>query len=260
MEQLNSASLVTEEEINKDNINQPSEAVSNEEIINEPPEAVSNERNANQNIPKRRNLWYEECLGFIPNSMKGRQDPRYVYAKFMKQYKDFDYTNEDFLTIIEELGILQQLKVLQISKPNKSIDVFFRTEDAADIFVKQIYPYTVSQYLLLGRPRESCGWQPKGFTRKWVTICSYMSWSHLLNIALLSSTMRCIITGWPSGMVQGRSLWHIWQGTYLGPLKLDIGGALCFTGASLNFPGGRPNNLQLHKQELQYKYPLTQWM
>ena len=67
--------------------------------------------------------------------MKGRQDPRYVYAKFMKQYKDFDYTNEDFLTIIEELGILQQLQVLQISKPNKSIDVFFRTEDAGDIFV-----------------------------------------------------------------------------------------------------------------------------
>ena len=134
MEQLNNTTLVTEEEIN--NINQPSEAVSNEEIINEPPEAVSNERNANQNIPKRRNLLYEECLGFIPNSMKGRQDPRYVYAKFMKQYKDFDYTNEDFLTIIEELGILQQLQVLQISKPNKSIDVFFRTEDAADIFVK----------------------------------------------------------------------------------------------------------------------------
>ena len=88
MEQLNNTTLVTEEEIN--NINQPSEAVSNEEIINEPPEAVSNERNANQNIPKRRNLLYEECLGFIPNSMKGRQDPRYVYAKFMKQYKDFD--------------------------------------------------------------------------------------------------------------------------------------------------------------------------
>ena len=54
MEQLNNTTLVTEEEIN--NINQPSEAVSNEEIINEPPEAVSNERNANQNIPKRRNL------------------------------------------------------------------------------------------------------------------------------------------------------------------------------------------------------------
>ena len=41
MEQLNNTTLVTEEEIN--NINQPSEA-------------VSNERNANQNIPKRRNL------------------------------------------------------------------------------------------------------------------------------------------------------------------------------------------------------------
>ena len=32
------------------------------------------------------------------------------------------------------MGLLQQL---QISKPNKSIDVFFRTEDAADFFVKK---------------------------------------------------------------------------------------------------------------------------
>ena len=54
-----------------------------------------------------------------------------------KQYKDFDYTNEDFLDIIEEMGLLQQLQILQISKPNKSIDVFFRTEEAADMFVKQ---------------------------------------------------------------------------------------------------------------------------
>ena len=76
-------------------------------------------------------------MGFIPNSLKGRQDPRYIYAKFFKQYKEFDYTNEDFLNIIEEMGLLQQLQILQISKPNKSIDVFFQTEDAADMFVKK---------------------------------------------------------------------------------------------------------------------------
>ena len=54
-----------------------------------------------------------------------------------KQYKDFNYTNEDFLDIIEEMGLLQQLQILQISKPNKSIDMFFRTEEAADMFVEQ---------------------------------------------------------------------------------------------------------------------------
>ena len=68
--------------------------------------------------------------------MKGREDPRYVYAKFFKAYKDFDFTNKDFLNVIEEMGLLQQLQILQISKPNKSIDILFRTEDAADIFIK----------------------------------------------------------------------------------------------------------------------------
>ena len=47
------------------------------------------------------------------------------------------FTNEDLLNIIEDMGLLQQLQILQISKPNKSIDVFFRTEEAADIFVKK---------------------------------------------------------------------------------------------------------------------------
>ena len=130
MEQINNTPSATEEDI-----------IINEKP-NQPPEAASTEDNTNlqenqeANQIKRRNLLYEECLGFIPNSMKGRQDPRYVYAKFFKQYKDFDYTNEDFLNIIEELDLLQQLQILQISNPNKSIDVFFRTEDAADMFVK----------------------------------------------------------------------------------------------------------------------------
>ena len=84
----------------------------------------------------RKNLLYEEYLGFIPNSLKG-QDPRYVYAKFFKQYKEFDYTDEDFLNIIEGMDLLQQLQILQISKPNKSTDVFFQMEDAADMFVKK---------------------------------------------------------------------------------------------------------------------------
>ena len=39
--------------------------------------------------------------------------------------------NEDFLNIIEDMGLLQQL---QISKPNNSVDVLFRTEDAAGFY------------------------------------------------------------------------------------------------------------------------------
>ena len=97
------------------------------------------EANTNKEVNNtaRRNLLYEECLGFIPNSLKDRQDPRYVYPKFFKQYKDFDFTNEDFLNIIEDMGLLQQLQMLQISKPNNSVDMLFRREDATDFFVKK---------------------------------------------------------------------------------------------------------------------------
>ena len=81
------------------------------------------------------NLLYKECLGFISGIRNGKQDPRYVYAKFGKDYKDFDYTHEDVLDILEEANLLKYLQVLQISKPNKSIDIYFRTEDAANFFV-----------------------------------------------------------------------------------------------------------------------------
>ena len=83
------------------------------------------------------NLLYEESLGFIPGTLRGRQDPRYVFAKFHKQYKEFDFTNEDVLKVLEEADLLQYLQLLQISKPNKSIDIRFRTEDAADFFVSK---------------------------------------------------------------------------------------------------------------------------
>ena len=50
-------------------------------------------------------------------------------------YKDFDYTYEDILQILEEPNLLQYLDLLQISKPNKSIDVYFSTEDASQFFI-----------------------------------------------------------------------------------------------------------------------------
>ena len=81
------------------------------------------------------NLLYEQSLGFIPSSLRSTQDPRYVYAKFSKNYKHFDYTHEEILQILEETNLLKYLQLLQISKPNKSIDVLFRTEDAAEFFI-----------------------------------------------------------------------------------------------------------------------------
>lgn len=83
------------------------------------------------------NLLYEESLGSIPHTLRAKQDPRYVFAKFHKQYKNFDFTNEDILQILEEADLLKYLQLLQISKPNKSTDILFRTdtEDAADFFV-----------------------------------------------------------------------------------------------------------------------------
>ena len=83
------------------------------------------------------NFLYEENLGFIPGTLRGKQDPRYVFAKFPKKYKNFEFTNEDFLEIIEEADLLQYLELLQISKTNKSLDIRFRTEYAADFFVLQ---------------------------------------------------------------------------------------------------------------------------
>ena len=85
-------------------------------------------------VNNKPNLLYEQSLGFIPGSLRGNQDPRYVYAKFPKNYKNFDYTHEDILQILEKADLLKYLQLLQISKPNKSIDVYFRTEDAVEFF------------------------------------------------------------------------------------------------------------------------------
>ena len=83
------------------------------------------------------NLLYEECLGFILGARNGMQDLRYVYAKFKKDYKNFDYTYDDVLEILKEANLLKYFQVLQVFKPNKSIDIYFRTEDAANFFIEK---------------------------------------------------------------------------------------------------------------------------
>lgn len=55
------------------------------------------------------NLLYEQSLGFIPTSLRGNRDPRYVYAKFPKEYKQFDFTHEDILQILEEANLHKYL-------------------------------------------------------------------------------------------------------------------------------------------------------
>ena len=83
------------------------------------------------------NLLYAENLGFIPGALHGgNQDPRYVFCKFRKDYKSFNYSNGYVLEYLEGINLLQYLKLLQKSKPNKSIDMF-RTEDAADFLVNK---------------------------------------------------------------------------------------------------------------------------
>ena len=67
----------------------------------------------------------------------GNLDPRYVFCKSRKDYKEFDYTKENVLVYLEQNNLLQYLTLLQISKPNKSIDIVFRTEDAVDFFVNK---------------------------------------------------------------------------------------------------------------------------
>ena len=83
------------------------------------------------------NLLYEENLGFIPVSLRGIQDPRYVIAKFKKDYKHFDFFNEDILEKLEEMDLHRYLRLLQISRPSKYIDIMFKIEDAANFFMNQ---------------------------------------------------------------------------------------------------------------------------
>ena len=76
------------------------------------------------------NLLYSEDLGFLPM----RKDPRYTFYRHPKQQK-FDVKNEDILQTIEEAKLLEHLELLQISRPNKSIEVRFDSEKTAQPFV-----------------------------------------------------------------------------------------------------------------------------
>ena len=102
----------------------------------ETPTDVTSKPESSQ-VNRDNNLLYEQCLGFIPGALSGKRDPRYLYAKFPKDYKDFDFTYEEILKVLEEAQLLQYLEILQISKPNKSIDLYFTTEDAAQFFVNK---------------------------------------------------------------------------------------------------------------------------
>ena len=63
-----------------------------------------------------------------------RKDPRYAFYRHPKQLK-FDVKNEDILQNIEQANLLEHLELLQISRSNKSIEIRFDTEKAAQQFV-----------------------------------------------------------------------------------------------------------------------------
>ena len=121
------------EEENAEEVNTPAAITDTMEPATQPEALEPEEKQVNNKV----NLLYVESLRFIPGSLRGNQDPRYVYAKFPKNYKNFDYTYKDILEILEKPDLLKYLQLLQISKPNKSIDVYFRTEDAAVFFINK---------------------------------------------------------------------------------------------------------------------------
>ena len=190
------------EEDNVKNVPNPG-ATSTEEVNNR--EVTTNNKNKEVANIAKGNLLYEECLGFIPNSLKGRQDPR--YAKFFEQYKDFDYTNEDFLNIIEDMGFLQQLLILQISKPNKSIDVYFRTEDAADFFVKKHIEIRGKLIPFIRKAKRILRVTVKDVHPEITDdTLLYELQPFIEHCSSIKNTMKFITVGRPSGMPQGRSL------------------------------------------------------
>ena len=120
------------------------EATTQEAIVNESDATQEKEKTTTPDVTTRpenlkvnqhTSLLYEQCLGFIPGALSGKRDPRYLYANFPKDYKEFDFTYEDIREVLEEAHLLQYLEILQISKLNKSLDVYFTTEDAAQFFV-----------------------------------------------------------------------------------------------------------------------------
>ena len=78
-------------------------------IPDKPTEPTEDQVTPHQN----NNLLYEQCLGFIPGSLRGKQDPRYVFAKFRKDYNDFDFTHKSIQQILEKANF-KYLRLLQI--------------------------------------------------------------------------------------------------------------------------------------------------
>ena len=76
------------------------------------------------------NLLYTKDLGFLPM----RKDPRYTFYRHPKKEK-FDIKHEDILRAIEKVNLLEHLELLQVSSSNKSIEVRFNSEKAAQHFV-----------------------------------------------------------------------------------------------------------------------------
>ena len=62
------------------------------------------------------------------------KDPRFVFCRYEKS-KKFDVKNEDVLQAIEEQDLLEHLELLQVCRSNKSIEVRFDSEQAAQHFV-----------------------------------------------------------------------------------------------------------------------------
>lgn len=57
-------------------------------------------------------------------------------TEILKTSKKFDIKNEDVLSSMEKVQLLEHLELLQVSRSNKSIEVRFDSERAAQQFAR----------------------------------------------------------------------------------------------------------------------------
>ena len=105
------------------------------------------------------------------------------------------------------MGFLQQLLILQISKPNKSIDVYFRTEDAADFFVKKHIEIRGKPIPFIRKAKRILKVTVKDVHPEITDdTLLYELQPFTEHCSSIKNTMKFITVGRPSGMPQGRSL------------------------------------------------------
>ena len=99
-----------------------------------PPDETT--RPENLQVNQNTNLLYEQCLGFIPGSLSGKRDSRYIYMQsFQKIIRNLILHMRTYCKFLRRPSSSNTWKSCRYQSQTKSIDVYFSTEDAAQFFV-----------------------------------------------------------------------------------------------------------------------------